>query len=296
MRGADRVPDPGRLIAIDDTSLWVVSRGDGPLPLFVLHGGPGLDHHEFADYLDPLGDVCTLHLVDQRAQGRSDRSVPEHTWTLERLAQDVTMLALAMGLPRYAVFGHSYGAFVSLQHAIDYPRQAVASIVSCGVPSMRFLEGTEAAIAAIEPPELRARIAGAFADEATVETEAGFERLMVEGCPFYFADLSDPRIEDYLARTADTVYAPAYLRAAAGAGSAIEVEDRLAEVANPTLVIGGRYDRVCPPEASAVIARGIPGAALRIFERSGHFPFVEEQEGFLDAVRGFLAPFAAASR
>ena len=137
-RGAARVPDEGRLVAIDDTSLWVVTRGDGPLPLFVLHGGPGLDHHEFADYLDALGDRCTLHLVDQRAQGRSDRSAPEHTWTLARMAQDVTMLALAMGLPRYAVFGHSYGAFVALQHAIDYPGQAAASIVSCGVPAMRW--------------------------------------------------------------------------------------------------------------------------------------------------------------
>ena len=290
------MPDTGRLVPIDDTSLWVVSRGDGPLPLFVLHGGPGLDHHEFADYLDPLGDLCTLHLVDQRAQGRSDRSTPEHTWSLARMAQDVTMLALAMGLPRYAVFGHSYGAFVTLQHAIDYPGQAAASIVSCGVPAMRFLEGTEAAIAAIEPPELRARIERAFADEATVETEEAFARLMVEGCPFYFADLRDPRIDDYLARTADTVYAPAYLRAASGPGFAIAAEDRLAEVAHPVLVLGGRHDRVCPPEASEATARGIPGASLRVFERSGHFPFVEEQEAFLDAMRGFLAPIARASR
>ena len=27
--------------------------GNG-FPLIVLHGGPGLDHHEFGDYLDPI--------------------------------------------------------------------------------------------------------------------------------------------------------------------------------------------------------------------------------------------------
>ena len=86
----------GRLVRIDDTSLHVVTRGDGPIPLIVLHGGPGLDHHEFDDYLDPLGDRCTLHLVDMRHQGASARDTDPRTWTLERMAQDVQMLALAI--------------------------------------------------------------------------------------------------------------------------------------------------------------------------------------------------------
>jgi len=36
------------------------------------------------------------------------------------------------------------------------------------------------------------------------------------------------------------------------------------------------------------MVRGIRGARLVIFEQSGHMPFVEEQEGYLAAVRGFL--------
>jgi proline iminopeptidase len=105
------VSDEGRLVPIDDTELLVVERGssDG-LPLLVLHGGPGLDHHEFADYLDPLtDDGIRLLLVDQRGQGRSGSSPPA-SWTLERMAQDVIMLARSLHLDRYAVFGHSYGA------------------------------------------------------------------------------------------------------------------------------------------------------------------------------------------
>src|SRR5437588_2277788 len=105
---------PGTSVRIDDCSLWVAERGpeDG-FPLIVLHGGPGLDHHEFGDYLDPIGERYRLLLVDQRAQGRSERA-PAETWTLTQMARDVSSLATALGLERYAVLGHSYGAFVAL--------------------------------------------------------------------------------------------------------------------------------------------------------------------------------------
>jgi len=46
---------PGRLVPIGDIRLHVVERGQG-YPLIVLHGGPGLDHRMFGDYLDLLGD------------------------------------------------------------------------------------------------------------------------------------------------------------------------------------------------------------------------------------------------
>jgi len=106
----------GRYVDIGDTRLYVVERGNG-YPLLVFHGGPGLDHHSFGNYLDPLADEYRLILVDQRSNGRSDRA-PEETWTLEQMAADVSALAKALELGQYAVLGHSYGAFVVLQHAV----------------------------------------------------------------------------------------------------------------------------------------------------------------------------------
>ena len=64
-------------VNVGDTHLFVIERGEG-YPLILLHGGPGLDHHEFADYLDPLCDQFHLILVDLRAQGLSDMC-PEET-------------------------------------------------------------------------------------------------------------------------------------------------------------------------------------------------------------------------
>src|SRR3954470_18520230 len=103
------------LVDVGDTRLYVEERGSGSLPLVVLHGGPGLDHTMFGPYLDALGDACRLLLVDQRAQGRSERCDPS-TWTLEQMAADVSALAAALQLDRYAVLGHSFGAFAALQH------------------------------------------------------------------------------------------------------------------------------------------------------------------------------------
>src|ERR671934_1815161 len=145
------------LVDVGDTRLHVTERGSGALALFVLHGGPGLDHTAFGSYLDALGDLCRLLLVDERGTGRSEPSAPE-TWTLERHAADVEVLAAELGLDRYAVLGHSYGAFIALQHAVDFPGRPVATIVSSGLPGARYLERVKQQFAAFEPAELREQV------------------------------------------------------------------------------------------------------------------------------------------
>ena len=67
-----------------------------------------------------------------------------------------------------------------------------------------------------------------------------------------------------------------------------DVTDRLAEVSVPTLVTGGRHDEA-RPEHLAVLASGIDGAELVIFEQSAHLAFVEEPERYLSVIAGFLA-------
>jgi proline iminopeptidase len=276
----------GHHVVIDDTRLFVVERGAGT-PIIVLHGGPGLDHHEFADYLDPLAERSRLILVDQRSQGRSDPT-PEHTWTLERMAQDVIMLARAMELDRYVVLGHSYGAFVAMQNAVDYPGQAIATIVSCGVPSMRYLEKVDDHLRAFEPAWLREQVTDSWAREAEARTSEDVGSIIRDQWPFHFADPLDPRIEGYAERSAG-VYAPDVLRHFSVDGSGgIEVESRLAEIEAPVLVLAGRHDRTCVAEAAEAMAAGIPGAELVVFERSGHMPFVEETEAYLAAVGAFV--------
>jgi proline iminopeptidase len=281
----------GRLVDVGDTSLHVVERGSGH-PLLLLHGGPGLDHHEFADYLDPLADDHRLILVDQRAQGRSAPADPA-TWTLRQMASDVVALARALGLSRYAVLGHSFGAFVALQWVVDFPEERGAAIISSGLPHSRYLERIGEALLAFEPAALRERVASSWAREADVETSEQVAALLHDQMPFHFADPLDPRIAEFERRSAGAVHSPDVLRHFAMAGyGGIDVEDRLGAVRCPVLVLAGRHDRVCVVDGATAIAEGIPGARLVIFEDSAHMTYVEENERYLEAVRAFLASAA----
>jgi proline iminopeptidase len=178
---------------------------------------------------------------------------------------------------------------VALQNAIDYPGMAWRTVVSSGVASMRWLEGVADRLAGFEPIELRRQVTAAWDREPELVTAAEAEATWFEELPFHFADPLDPRIDEYTARSAGGVYSADVLRTFASAGyGGIEVEDRLDEIAQPLLVLAGRHDRTCTPEASEAIAARAPGAALHVFERSAHMAFVEEPDEYIAVVGEFL--------
>lgn len=284
----------GRLVDVADTRLYVEERGAPTgFPLLVLHGGPGLDHTEFADYLDPLTDDgrYRLVLVDERACGRSDRAAPASTWTLERMAQDVSDLAASLGVADgYVTLGHSYGAFVVLQHAVDHPGEPLGTIVSSGIASARWLTGVDQQLATFEPEELREQVTSSWAREAQVRTQEEVDAVMTDQLPFHFRDPRGAALQEYLRRTAGLAqYAPDVIRHfATESYGGIELEDRLGDVTHPVLVLAGRHDRTCPVAASELMAQRLPDGDLVVFEESGHMTFAEEQDRYLTTVRAFL--------
>jgi pimeloyl-ACP methyl ester carboxylesterase len=64
---------------------------------------------------------------------------------------------------------------------------------------------------------------------------------------------------------------------------------RLGEVHAPTLLVVGRYDPQMPPACSEELAKGIPDAQLLVFEKCGHYPFIEESEAFWAEIRDFFS-------
>lgn len=108
----------------DGTQLWVETSGDGP-PVVCCHGGPGL-----WDYLGDLADLLDdAHLVvrfDQRGCGRS--SSPDGPFTVAQAVDDLERLRQAMGVDRWAVLGHSWGAKLALRYAAAHPDRTTADL------------------------------------------------------------------------------------------------------------------------------------------------------------------------
>jgi len=115
----------------DGVRLAAHTLGSGP-PLYVLHGGPMNDHRTFGDYLDPIADYRTLHLLDQRGCGDSG-DAPPAGYTLARLAEDADDTRTGLGHDRIDLLGHSYGGLIALRYALRWPER-VQTLIIAGSP------------------------------------------------------------------------------------------------------------------------------------------------------------------
>lgn len=63
----------------------------------------------------------------------------------------------------------------------------------------------------------------------------------------------------------------------------------LNEIAVPTLLIAGEFDRVAPPDSLMAMATRIPGARYVVVPGAGHWQNLENPESFDEAVMAFLS-------
>jgi pimeloyl-ACP methyl ester carboxylesterase len=69
----------------------------------------------------------------------------------------------------------------------------------------------------------------------------------------------------------------------------VDLRPRLGEIGVPALVCVGRHDPQTPWPDNAKIAAALSAGRLEVFERSGHYPFVEEPGRFTSVLEGFLS-------
>ena len=274
---------------VEGTRLWVLEMGKGH-PLFMIHGGPGLDHTQFRPWLDPLSERFRLIYVDLRGQGRSDLASPS-TLSLERFASDIDELAAAMDLDSYAVLGHSFGSFVTLRHAVDSGRASHYVLIG-SVASSSWLDRIEKNLRAFEPVALREQVEEAWDAETGVQTAEQFRHLLADQLPFHFADPTGEALQEFLAAIPHMQLSPDVLRMFANDGyGAIEVREALANVQAPVLVISAEHDRVTVPEAGWEIAEAVPNGECVLMKNAGHMMFVEKPRHVREAIETFFDRF-----
>ena len=251
--------------------------------LFVLHGGPGCDHSYFKPWLDALTDVAQLVYVDHRGNGRSERTGPA-TYTMAQMADDLEALRQLLGYERIQVLGHSFGGMVALTYATRYPGSLEALIPATTAASYEFrAQAWEIAAARATPLQME-MLPRLF--DGVIATEAEHDEWWRACLPLYFHRADDTICSEMLGREHAQLEVVNYMMASQIPG--YDLASQLPAVSAPTLVVSGRHDWVTPVSQGEVIASGIPGARLEVFEDSGHFPFIEEQDRFLQVIADFI--------
>jgi len=267
------------MASVNGTELFYTQIGSG-VPIIVMHGGLGLDHAYFRPFMDELGDVAELTYYDHRGNGRS---MAEENWAdvdFATFAADADELRKSLGYDKVIVYGHSYGGFIAQEYATRYQDNLSGLILSNTSPNVMDYApvmpewATEEAMAAFG--EL---FAGPF------ETDEQWGDAWSTAVQLYMKNMDTEIADDIHSRT--QYRAAAWNHAGPLLGS-YQMKERLADIAVPTLVLGGRFDFITPPQAQEDIHAELPDSTITIFEDSAHFPFIAENEVYLDTIRDWV--------
>lgn len=263
---------------VNGTDLFYTAVGGG-IPCLVMHGGLGVDHTQFREWLDPLGDALHLVYYDHRGNGRSGRP-PIETLTFDQLVADADGLSAHLGFEKVAVMGHSYGGCLALLYALQYPERVSHLLLVGTTAAWDYFDDMAAELQrrAVSPAVVRALL-----DLPSTEEEMARDQYAI--APVAFRCDNVALVDRVLGKTIWNAAANVQSRQMAGD---FNVVSRLGEITAPTLILTGREDFFCPPSQASRMRRGIAGSDIVIFERSGHYPFAEEDPAFLDAVRSWL--------
>ncbi len=252
-------------------------------PCFILHGGPGMDHSYFRPWLSPLTDKLQLIYVDHRGNGRSQR-LPNEQYTIEHMADDLEQLRLYLGLERPIVLGNSFGGMLAQVYATRYPESYSRLVLVSTAPSYDFFAEATAIAEERATDEQKRVMPSLF--EGKVRTEVEYHQWWDVMLPLYFYRYDSVVGTAMLGRTVGNPEVARYMF-----DQVIphyDVRPQLGAITAPTLVISGRHDWITPPTQGEEIHRLISHSENVVFEKSGHMPFIEEQDDFLAVVRRFL--------
>lgn len=155
-------PDRELRVAVEGGEIWVRVNGDleaGAEPAIFIHGGPGGTHMGFGNLIS-LADARAVILYDQLDSGKSDRPEDPANWRVERFVGELEAIRQALGIERWHLVGHSWGAALALEYAAAYP-EATASAVLGGtyISTPHWITGTNLLIRELPDEVAQALIA-----------------------------------------------------------------------------------------------------------------------------------------
>ncbi len=259
---------------LDEIDFYYEKSGAGPRLLF-LNGTRG-DLRQKPSLIDgPLASEFEILAHDQRGLGQSGK--PDHDYTMADYADDAASLLDHLGWDRCHVFGVSFGGMVGQEFALRHADRIERLVLCC--TSSGGAGGASYPLQEFQglPPKEYARRVLQLGDRRWAEGAEGrtperFEKI-VEFMIGRFSDEADG--------ASDTE------RAIRETGERRQLEaridhdtwDRLAQIETPTLLCGGRYDGISPPENMKNLESRMPNATLELFE-GGHIFLLEDRAAY----------------
>ena len=252
--------------------IYYEQRGSGPRLLYFQGSGQTLAKSGIM--VDGFAKEFDVVAFDQRGLGQTE--IPPGPYEMADYAADAAALLDAIGWESCRAVGTSFGGMVAQEFAVTYPERIERLALVCTSPGGDFASYPLHTLADL-PPEEAKELAPKLLDDRFT--------------PEYLAEHDDARaLVDMITQmqggeTSDEVKRGEQLQL--DARSRLDVLDRLGKITCPTLVAGGKYDHIAPPENSEKIAELIPNADLRFYE-GGHVFFLQDPQAIPDVME-FLA-------
>ena len=228
----------------------------------------------YADFLERMASFSRLILFDRRGTGLSDRILS--LGSFEELLDDMRAVLDAVGSERAALFGGAEGGPMCALFAATFPERTAALVLGGSYPRRTWAPDYPLGL----DEAARERILGAY------DARWGSERFGVHKVAPTLAD--DAQFKRWHAQACRFAGTPGAARAWFQITMEIDVRDVLPAIRVPTLVLHRTGDLVVPVEAGRYLAEHIPNATLVEFEGADHYPFVGDDDPFLDEVEEFL--------
>ncbi len=243
-------------------------------PWLVLLHGLGYGRRGWGPVVHLVAEHFRVVLVDNRGIGDSD--VPEGPYTAGDMASDVVAALDEARIDRAHLLATSLGGMIAQEVACRYPERVERLVLVASTP------GGEAAYPIPE------RTLQLIADMRRLEPRELLRRAVENAChddtvknrPRLVEQIVDSRLEE--------AQDPDGWRAQAAAGVAYQVDDRLASIQAPTLVLHGDGDHVVDPRNADLLVAQIPSARRVHLPGTGHLAYWEDPDRFAREVIDFL--------
>jgi pimeloyl-ACP methyl ester carboxylesterase len=263
----------------------IAYRQAGTGPLVVLIHGITSDATTWSRVMPYLARRFTVLAPDM--MGHGDSAKPRGDYSLGAHASSIRDLMASLGHRRATFVGHSLGGGVAMQIAYQFPElcERLVLVDSGGFgrevsPLLRAaaLPGSEFVLPLLAASRLNR--AGQLA--ADLLSKLGLRMAtdiseMARG----HATLSDAGARAAFVHTLRSVVEPS--------GQRIGASDRLYLARHlPLMLVWGERDTIIPVSHAYDGHERLPGSRLEIFQRSGHFPQLDEPERFIDLLADFV--------